>query len=222
LIVAEEPIKRAAQGERANKLTKRHQPPENVTTLAPPENSTTVRKKPSFLARWGVPAAVGVLLIAACILFDLTMNPHSVFKRIFQRSEPVYEWVQAEDRTFSLLPGESKAWGPVNPQHGEIRYNISSYLPIDTAVIDETQWGENMDTWSATKKSSMCYESKIVKSTRVCPVTSTKPQLIFIRDLRPKQFALGGFTGSVNRKTLQDQNGVTVTTFALKCMDNCK
>jgi len=169
-----------------------------------------------------VPAAVGALLIAACIFFDLTMNPHSVFRKIFQRSEPVYQWVQSEDRTFSVLPGESKAWGPVEPQQGEVHYNISSYLPIDTAVIDETQWGEDMNTWSAAKKSSVCYESKIVKSAKVCPVKTAKQQLIFIRDIRPKQFALGGFTGSVNPKTLQDQNNVTVTTFALKCMEHCK
>jgi hypothetical protein len=187
--------------------------------LAPPENSPTPRKKPGLVARWGLPAAVGVALIAGCIYFDLTMNPHSVFKRIFQRSEPVYQWVQSEDKTFSFLPGESKAWGPVEPQQGEVHYVINSYLPVDTGLIEEAQWGENTD--AALKKTSACYESKIVHSAKICQVTSEKPQLIFIRDVRAKQVPLGGL-GTISRKALQDQNSVSVTVFTRKCMEHCK
>jgi hypothetical protein len=172
-------------------------------------------------ARWGLPAAVGIVLIAACILFDLTMNPHSVFRAIFRRAEPVYQWVQSEDRTFSVLPGESKAWGPIEPQQGKIRYVITAYLPVDTGLIEESQWGEN--TEAAMKKASACYEGRIKSSDKTCQVTTGKPQLIFIRDVRAKQIPLGGTpTDFAGKKSLQDQNNVSVTVFAWKCMEHCR
>jgi hypothetical protein len=170
-----------------------------------------------------VPAAVGTVLIAAFLFFDITTNPHSMFRNVFfWRSEPVYKWVQSEDRTFSFLPGEGKAWGPFDPQQGEIHYDIRAYLPVDTGVMDQSRWGEKADAGSAMNKSATCYESRIVSAKKVCPIATGKPQLIFIRDIRAKQFTLGGFTGTFNRKKLEDQNSVTVTVFAWKCMENCK
>ena len=188
--------------------------------MASPENSPTPLKKPGFFARWGLPAAIGAVLIAGCVYFDLTMNPHSVFRKIFQRSQPVYQWVQSEDKALSFLPGESKAWGPIEPQQGEIHYVINSYLPVDTGLIEEAQWGENTD--AALRKTSACYESKIVHSAKVCTMATGNPQLIFIRDIRAKQFVLGKAPGAITGKALQDQNSVTVTVFKLKCMEHCK
>jgi hypothetical protein len=163
------------------------------------------------------------VLIAACIVFDLTMNPHSVFKSIFRHREPVYQWVQSEDRTFDFLPGESKAWGPFDPRDGKIRYVINSHLPVDTGLMDQAQWGEDTGAWSAMKKSSACYESRIRSSAKTCPVASGKPQLIFVRDVRAKQIPLDGLSTQVaSKKALQEQNSVTITVFAWKCVENCK
>lgn len=148
------------------------------------------------------------------------MNPHSVFKKIFQRSEPVYQWVQSEDKTLSFLPGESKAWGPVEPQQGEIHYVINSYLPVDTGLIEEAQWDQNTD--GTMRKSAACYEGKIVHSSKSCPIATGKPQLIFIRDLRAKQVLLGGSPSALSRKAVQEQNSVTITVFKLKCMEHCR
>jgi len=161
-----------------------------------------------------------MVLIAAFIFFDVATNPHSIVRSIFHRPEPVYQWVQADDRTFSVLPGESKAWGPFEPQQGKIRYVINSYLPVDTGLIEESQW-ENMD--SAMKKASACYETKIKRADKTCTVETGKPQLVFIRDVRPKQIPLGGTpTDFAGKKTLQDQNSVTVTVFSWKCMEHCR
>ncbi len=163
------------------------------------------------------------MLIAAFAYLDFAINPHSVFRKVFLRPAPVYRWVQFDDKTFSFLPGEGKAWGPVDPQQGEIHYALNSYLPVDTGLMDLAEWGEKMDAWSAMKTSSICYESKIVSSSKVCQVQSGKPQLIFIRDVRAKQFGLGEVPGaSSGKKGVQDQNSVTVTIFAWKCVENCK
>jgi hypothetical protein len=177
-------------------------------------------KKPSLVVRWGIPAAVGAVLIAAFVFFDVITNPHGVLRNIFRRAEPVYQWVQADDRTFAILPGESKAWGPFEPQQGKIRYVISAYLPVDTGLMEESQW-ENTD--AAMKKTSACYQSKIKGSDKTCAVATGKPQLIFVRDVRPKQIPLGGTpTDFAGKKTLQDQNSVTITVFAWKCMEHCR
>ena len=180
-----------------------------------------MKGRPGLAVRLGIPAAVGVVLIAACIFFDVTMNPHSIFRSIFQRAEPVYQWVQTEDRTLSVLSGESKAWGPFEPQQGKIRYVINSYLPVDTGLIEESQWNDSME--GALKKASACFESKIKRSDKTCTVETGKPQLIFVRDVRPKQITLGGApTDFAGKKTLQDQNSVTITVFAWKCMEHCR
>ncbi|HEY6307487.1 MAG TPA: hypothetical protein VI488_13625 [Candidatus Angelobacter sp.] len=167
-------------------------------------------------------AAAGavIVLIVAGIIYDRKNNPHTIF-RFGKGPEPVYQWIQSEDKAFSFLPGEGKAWGPVEPQGGEIRYAISAYLPVDTGLMD-AQWAERMDGWSAMKTSSSCYESKIKSSSKACPMPNQKPYLIFIRDLRSKQFVLGETPVFANQKALQEQNSVTVTIFTRKCVEHCK
>jgi hypothetical protein len=85
------------------------------------------------------------------------------------------------------------------------------------------EWADRMDGWAVMKTSSSCYESKIVSSSKVCQVTSDKPYLIFIRDIRAKQMVLGDTPEFLNKnRKLQEQNNVTITTFTRKCMENCK
>jgi len=51
-------------------------------------------------------------------------------------------------------------------------------------------------------------------------MTNAKPQLIFVRDLRPKQ----GGTGSPSlfgKGKLEPANSVTVTILSRKCLENC-
>jgi hypothetical protein len=133
----------------------------------------------------------------------------------------VYQWVQSQDKTFSFLPGEGKAWGPVEPQGGEIHYTISAYLPVDTGLMG-TEWAERMDGWSAMKTSSSCYEGKIVASSKICQMKNDKPYLIFIRDIRAKQLVLGDTPEFLTKKTLQEQNNVSITIFKRQCMENCR
>lgn len=184
------------------------------------------KKLPRKPSRAGVRVrlAVGILglLIAAGIFYDNMTNPHSIFRKIGQTSPPVYQWVQSDDRTFDVLPGEGKAWGPVDPQQGEIHYDISAALPVDTGLMENGTWGERMDAWDSMKAASVCYESKILKSSKVCRMQTGKPYLIFIRDVRMKQFGLGGLGPTLATKSLQDQNSVTITIFARKCTENCK
>lgn len=162
------------------------------------------------------------LLVAASFGYDIRTIPHRIF-RIGKGKPPVYQWIQAEDKTFSFLAGEGKAWGPIEPQGGEIRYVISAALPVDTGLMERAAWEERMDAWNSMKTSSTCYESKIMSSSKVCRVSSDKPYLIFIRDLRAKQFGLGGLTPElVNPRALEEQNSVTITTFTRKCMENCE
>lgn len=167
-----------------------------------------------------VAAAAVVLLIVAGIVHDIRTNPRSIFT-FGKGRPPVYQWVQSEDKTLSFLPGEGKAWGPVEPQGGEIHYAVSSYLPVDTGLMG-AEWAERMDAWSLMKSSSSCYESKITSSSKICRIENAKPYLIFIRDIRAKQFVLGEAPVFANQKALQEQNNVTITTFTRKCMENCK
>ncbi len=167
-----------------------------------------------------VAAGVVVLLIAAGFGYDVRNIPHRILSLV-NRKPPVYQWVQGEDKTFSFLPGEGKAWGPVTPQAGEIRYAISSFLPVDTGLM-ESSWAERMDGWSSMKTASTCYESRITSSSKICRMPSDKPYLIFIRDPRAKQFGLGGLTPElVGPKALQEQNNVMITIFTRKCVEHC-
>ncbi len=135
---------------------------------------------------------------------------------------PVYRWVQSDDRTFSFLPGEGKAWGPVEPQQDEIRYAIRAYLPVDTGLMDLEIWGERGDAWDAMKTASTCYQGKLVEASKACLIRNGKQQLIFIRDVRTKQFGLDGFSAEFGgRKGIKDQNSVMVTIYAWKCVENC-
>ncbi len=203
-----------------------------VFSLSPP---ATTRLRPVASAkrsrRWfqgslavaaGVAAGIVILLIAAGFGYDVRNIPHGILSLV-KRKPPVYQWVQGEDKTFSFLPGEGKAWGPVSPQAGEIRYAISSYLPVDTGLMESAQWAERMDGWSSMKMASTCYEGKITSSSKICRMPSDKPYLIFIRDLRAKQFGLAGLTPElVGPKKLQEQNSVVVTVFTRKCVENCR
>jgi hypothetical protein len=167
-------------------------------------------------------ALVVVVLVAAGLGYDVKSASRRLFR--FGKSDPpVYQWFQSEDKIFSMLPGEGKAWGPLQPQGGEIRYVINAYLPVDTGLMENEKWSQSMEGWRLMKTSSVCYESKIKSSSKTCQMPNDKPYLLFIRDLRPKQFGIGGLdTGVVTTKSLQEQNSVTVTTFTKKCVENCQ
>jgi hypothetical protein len=167
-----------------------------------------------------VAAGAVILLIVIGFIRDRN-NPHSIFS-FGKAAPPVYQWVQSEDKTLTVLPGEGKAWGPIEPQAGEIHYAISAYLPVDIGLMG-VEWVDRMDGWAVMKTSSSCYENKIVSSSKVCQVPNDKPYLIFIRDIRAKQMVLGDTPEFLNKnRKLQEQNNVTITTFTRKCMENCK
>lgn len=160
-----------------------------------------------------------LILVAAGLGYDV--RKWHVFR--FGKSEPpVYQWIQSEDKTFDFLPGEGKAWGPIEPQGGEIRYVINAYLPVDTGLMENDKWAESMEGWRLMKTSSVCYQGRVTSSSKICRMPKDKPYLIFIRDLRAKQFGLGGLnSGVATPKLLQEQNSVIVTVFTRKCMENC-
>jgi hypothetical protein len=108
------------------------------------------------------------------------------------------------------------------PQQGEIRYDIRSYLPVDTGLMDLTVWGERGDAWDAMKTASTCYQAKMVEASKACPIPNGKQQLIFIRDVRAKQFGLEGFSAEFGgSKGVKDQNSVVVTIYGWKCVEHC-
>jgi hypothetical protein len=167
-------------------------------------------------------ALVVVLLVAAALGYDIRTIPRRIVSLV-RPQPPVYRWVQSDDKTFSFLPGEGKAWGPIEPQQGEIRYHIRAYLPVDTGLMAQDPWGDRGDAWGAMKTASSCYQGKIVQASKVCPIQSGKAQLIFIRDVRAKQFGLDGFSAEFGgSKGVKDQNSVMVTIYAWKCAENCR
>jgi hypothetical protein len=167
-------------------------------------------------------ALLVLLLVAAAFGYDVRAIPRRVASLV-KRDPPLYRWVQSDDKTFSFLPGEGKAWGPVEPQQGEIRYDIRSYLPVDTGLMAQDPWGERGDAWDAMKTASSCYQGKIVQASKACPIQNGKPHLIFIRDVRAKQFGLDGFSAEFGgSKGVKDQNSVMVTIYAWKCVENCR
>jgi hypothetical protein len=201
-------------------LTCTREPPQNEFTLSVKRNPRLVQ---GAMAAGAVVAAGLILLAVAAIFgFDVRTVPSRVLS-LMRRPAPVYRWAQSDDRTFSFLPGEGKAWGPVDPQQGEVRYDIRSYLPVDTGLMAVDAWGERADAWDVMKAASTCYQGKIVQAAKSCPIQSGKPQLIFIRDIRVKQFGLDGITAEfAGGKGLKDQNSVVVTIYAWKCVENCK
>jgi len=64
-------------------------------------------------------ALLVLLLVAAAFGYDVRAIPHRI-AGLVQRRPPVFGWVQSDDRTFSFLAGEGKAWGPIDPQQGDI------------------------------------------------------------------------------------------------------
>jgi hypothetical protein len=166
-------------------------------------------------------AVLVLLLVAAAFGYDVRAIPRRITSLV-RKDPPVYRWVQSDDRTFSFLPGEGKAWGPVNPQQGEIRYSIRSYLPVDTGLMEQDVWGERGDAWDAMKKASNCFQGKTVQASKTCPIRNGKPHLIFIRDVRMKQFGLEGISEYAGSKSVKEQNSVVVTIYSWKCVENCK
>jgi hypothetical protein len=176
----------------------------------------------STAAAASLAAVIVLLVVAAGLGYDLRTIPRRIINLV-KPSPPVYKWVQSDDKMFSFLPGEGKAWGPVDPQQGEVRYDIRTYLPVDTGLMDLGIWGERGDAWDAMKTASTCYQGKVVQASKACPIQNGKPQLIFIRDVRAKQFGLDGFSAEFGgRKGVKDQNSVTVTIYAWKCVERCK
>ena len=165
-------------------------------------------------------AVLVLLLVAAAFGYDVRSVPRRI-AGLVRNDPPVYRWVQSDDRTFSFLPGEGKAWGPIDPQQGEIRYSVRSYLPIDTGLLQQDTWGERGDAWDVMKTASTCYQSKVVQASKTCPIQSGKPHLIFMRDVRVKQFGLEGISEYSGRKGVKEQNSVMVTIYAWKCVENC-
>jgi hypothetical protein len=166
-------------------------------------------------------AGAVVLLVAASLGYDIRDISRKVF-RFGPSGPPVYQWVQSEDKIFDFLPGEGKAWGPVTPQEGEIHYVINAFLPLDTGLMDSEKWSDSMEGWRVMKTSSICYEGKITSASKTCRMPNDKPYLIFMRDVRAKQFGLGGLENGVASQKLQEQNSVTVTILTRQCVENCR
>lgn len=174
-----------------------------------------------FWVRFGLIAGGICALIAAAIFYDNTVNPRSVFRRIWQSRDPVYQWMESDNRSFDFLPGEGKAWGPIDPQQGEVRYNIKSSLPVETGLM-ETKWADRVDAWISMPSKSTCFESGVRKAAKDCHMKSGRPQLIFIRDLRPKQAGLTIEKAFGTKGAMQEPNNVIITIFKRQCMENCK
>jgi hypothetical protein len=166
-------------------------------------------------------AGAVVLLVAASLGYDIRDISRTVF-RFGQSGPPVYEWVQSEDKTFDFLPGEGKAWGPVTPQGGEIRYVINAFLPLDTGLMDSAKWTDSMEGWRVMKTSSICYERKITSASKICRMPNDKPYLIFMRDVRAKQLGPGALENGAVSQKLQEQNNVRVTILTRQCVENCR
>lgn len=166
-------------------------------------------------------ALLVLLLIAAAFGYDVRSIPRRL-AGLVKRDPPVYKWVQSDDRTFSFLAGEGKAWGPIEPQQGEVRYSFRSYLPLDIGLMQQDLWENRGDAWEAMKKVSTCFDSKSVQASKACSIASGKAQLIFMRDLRTKQFGLDGISEYAGSKGVKEQNSVMVTIYSWKCVENCK
>ena len=166
-------------------------------------------------------ALLVLLLVAAAFGYDVRAIPRRI-AGLIKKEPPVYRWVQSEDRTFSFLAGEGKAWGPIDPQQGEVRYSFRSYLPLDIGLMPQDPWENRGDAWSSMKTASTCYESKTVQESKICPIANGKAQLIFMRDLRTKQFGLDGISEYAGSKGVKEQNSVMVTIYAWKCVENCR
>jgi len=119
------------------------------------------------------------------------------------------------------MPGKGKAWGPMDPKKSEIRYSIRATMPVDIGLMD-SKWADRMDAWGYMHTSAACFESKVRKSAKACKLTTAKPQLIFVRDLRPKQAGLGLAHQFGTRAAIQEPNSVIITILTRKCMENCK
>ena len=171
--------------------------------------------------RTGIVSVVVCTLVALGLLFQAIRNPKSFFARLSQQRDPVYQWVESDLRSFDFMPGEGKAWGPVDPQQGEIRYSIRATMPVDIGLMD-SKWADRMDAWGYMHTSATCFESKVRKSAKACKLTTAKPQLIFVRDLRPKQAGLGLAHEFGTRAAIQEPNSVIITILTRKCMENCK
>jgi len=161
------------------------------------------------------------MLIAAYVFYDGMTNPQNVFRKFGGPRDPVYQWVETDARTFDFMPGEGKAWGPVDPQQGEIRYQIKSAMAVDTGLMD-AKWADRMDGWAAMRRASVCYEESIRKSAKICRMKTGKSHLIFVRDLRAKQAGLQMEHLFGTKGTLQEPNGVTITILSRKCVENCE
>lgn len=161
------------------------------------------------------------MLVAVGIFLDDMYDPHSIFRRIGMLHAPVYQWVESDSRTFDFLPGEGKGWGPIDPQQGEIRYDIRAALPVDTGLMD-SKWADRMDAWNFLSRNATCFETNIRKSTKSCRMTTGKAQVIFIRDRRAKQAGLDFEKMYGTKGSSAEPNSVTITILTRKCVENCK
>lgn len=161
------------------------------------------------------------MLVAAGIFLDDMYDPHSIFRGIGRLRAPVYQWVETDNRTFDFLPGEGKGWGPIDPQQGEVRYDIRAALPVDTGLMD-SKWADRMDAWSSLSHNASCFESNVRKSVKSCRLSTGKAQVIFIRDRRPKQAGMDFENVYGTKGSSGESNSVTITILTRKCVENCK
>lgn len=167
--------------------------------------------------------AFACMVVAALLLYRNWGEVHTALRTYLSRpGEPVYQWAESETRTLDFLPGEGKGWGPIQPQQGEIRYNVAAAMPVDAGLMDEAKWSNRMDAWLSMRSSSTCFKSNIRKSVSTCRMRTGRSQLVFVRDLRPKQAGMGFKDLFGTRGPIQEPNSVTITILTRKCVANCE
>ncbi|MBZ5522248.1 MAG: zinc-ribbon domain-containing protein [Acidobacteriia bacterium] len=161
---------------------------------------------------------VGIGILTALALFIACGAVYIIF---FDTPPPglTYEWVQAQQTTFALDIGEGVLFGRIQPEAGLVKYDVESSSPINTGLPIQGSPGEELPT-------SSCYESKVLKTQKMCQVGNMDLRAIYIQDARGAQDALGALGGlAMGRGKLAEdaltKNRVTLTIYQRKCVTNC-
>jgi hypothetical protein len=149
----------------------------------------------------------GVLAIVAVVALIAFQAAHSA--PIF--ASPKYGPVADAPHAFTLKPGQGMRFGPVYPNGGNVRYDVSSTLPLSTGLVVE-----GGGSWP---KNATCLESQVLNSVKSCTIPVQGAAWIFVQDNRTQ----GELVGKVllGNHNAADDSRVSVTTYRWGCVADC-
>jgi hypothetical protein len=141
--------------------------------------------------------------------------------------DKVFDWVRASNESAQLDPMDYHAGRVYHPgsDGGNIHVDIQSKLPVTIAMAASDEWNAAVQQPGPVPHLGLlCMREHVVNTTYECPLPTSRPMVLLVRDERaPDRAVMQGIAAVMGHgaRRFVSPNDLTITYYAWNCVTNC-